>query len=116
MKGPYDWATSTQAEIPGTEDWVEVTSLDAGSGYDWDTIKVWHSPSTQQFYSLASGGCSCNSFEDFLPASAGDFITYSSAQAAADAVRAWGESRTEGYYGLSSERVTSAREEILRLK
>jgi hypothetical protein len=47
-----------------TVDWVPVTSIDLGGGYDWEEFHAWWSPSARLFYYGSGSGCSCNSFSD----------------------------------------------------
>lgn len=45
-------------------DWVPVTSVDLGGGYDWDEFHAWYSPSARRYFWGSGSGCSCNSFSD----------------------------------------------------
>lgn len=48
------------AEIAGTDDFQFVVEVELGSGYHWDSLVAWWSPSKRKFFWLDGGGCSCD--------------------------------------------------------
>lgn len=48
-----------------TVDWVPVTSIDLGTGYEWEEFHAWYSPQSRLYYYGSGSGCSCNSFSDY---------------------------------------------------
>lgn len=47
--------------MPGTEDFMHVTSLDAG-GYEWAEFHAWYSPRQRRYFWSGQTGCSCYSY------------------------------------------------------
>lgn len=55
---------STDAPWFKNVDWIPVTSIDLGGGYEWEEFHAWYSPSARLYYYGSGSGCSCNSFAD----------------------------------------------------
>lgn len=51
-------------EIPQTQDFDHVLTIEFGGVYDWDSLVAWWSPSKRRFFWLDGSGCSCNSLGD----------------------------------------------------
>lgn len=49
-------------QMPGTEDFVPVLSLDEGH-YEWAEFHAWYSPGQRRYFWLGQTGCSCYSYE-----------------------------------------------------
>lgn len=60
------WDYSSETPWFKTVDWIPVTSIDIGGGYDWEEFHAWYSPSARLYYYGSGGGCSCNSFGEYF--------------------------------------------------
>lgn len=50
--------------VAGTEEWLEVSSVDYGESYEWDEAHVFYNPADKMFYWASGSGCSCNWIND----------------------------------------------------
>lgn len=73
-------------DVEGVEDFQYVLSVELGSGYDWDDLFAWWSPSRRRFFWLDGSGCSCDSISTGVYG-LGDFTSGSRSELAS-AVRA----------------------------
>ena len=79
--------------VVGAEDFVDVVTVELGSGYDWDTLAGFYSPSRRRYFWASGRGCSCDSLSSQI-GSLGDFGD-GDRQALAEAVRRhWDNSYT----------------------
>lgn len=60
-------------DIPGTEDWEDVTTIMSGDGYGWAELRAWWSPSARTLFWAFASGRSCESFSDGI-ATVADFL------------------------------------------
>jgi hypothetical protein len=68
----YDCDADEYRRIRGTADWVAVTSIDEGGGYDWTELRAYYSPIARRYFWHGGSGCSCTCWGDGLR-SADDF-------------------------------------------
>lgn len=59
VKGPW---TGDYEQMPGTEDFVPVLSVDEG-GYEWAEFHAWYSPGQRRYFWSGQTGNSCYSYE-----------------------------------------------------
>lgn len=50
--------------------WLPVTSIDLGCGYEWEEFHAFWSPTARRYFWHGSAGCSCNSWADDVDAEA----------------------------------------------
>lgn len=59
VKDPW---SQNPVQMPGTEDFVPVVSVDVG-GYEWAELHAWYSPGQRRYFWSGQTGCSCYRYE-----------------------------------------------------
>lgn len=104
-----DYGLYNDKQMP--TDWLHVTSINPGMGYEWTTLHAFWSPSARRYFWASGSGCSCNSWSDDLRTEA-DFENGDR-----DALRRGIRRFVEGHsYSISGVDALDALDEVARFK
>ena len=84
---------------------IYIDDISLGDGYRWVEIEVYYSKEENRYFWISGSGCSCDSLWENVNTIAD--MCNGSRQNAADAIRAFAEENTNGYYSGNEAIVTS---------